>query len=581
MTSDSMAFREPGLWVSVWRLLRLRLVILVSGFRRAKLGRKIGYIVAALAFLAFLGFILFISIMILGGMQSPELTRYVGDTSSFLESIPSMLVSIAAIGILLTSFGVLLQALYLMGDMDFLMSAPLPIRAVFIAKLVQAVLPNFGMMCLFTLPILFGLGISSGYNFSYYPLVVLVLALISLAAASLASLLVMVSARYVPARRLAEVMGFVVGTAFFIFGQSARFMNYDFTEEQIGGFLTMGERFNQPWSPMKWAGDGLIALGKGNWLAAGELLIPAILLTGTVFYLALLTSERLYATGWSNLQNNRRKAKSRVVPAASGEKKQNIFSRLLPPAIRAILVKDVLLYRRELRNISRLITPLILGVVYAFGLLSSGGQAPEGQGEAPAWFMDAFTSIMVYADVMLALFIGWMLVASLAGLAFSMEGRSYWMLKSAPVSSRQLLASKFLVGYLPPLVLCTIYLVVLEIIKGSTIVSGFISFLAVALSLAGLTGIFLAFGTYGAKFDWDNPARINQSMGCVSSLASSLFIAVCFGLFTVPAIIASLLGLPVLVGQLVGLLLGGAANVAAVLIPLGMAERRVPMLGEG
>ena len=46
-------------------------------------------------------------------------------------------------------------------------------------------------------------------------------------------------------------------------------------------------------------------------------------------------------------------------------------------------------------------------------------------------------------------------------------------------------------------------------------------------------------------------------------------------------ILAALLGLPVLAGQLVGLLLGGAANVAAVLIPLGMVERRVATLGEG
>jgi ABC-2 type transport system permease protein len=577
-----MEFHEPGLWVSVWRMLRLRLVILVSGFRRAKLGRKIGYIFATLAFLAFLGFILFISILILDGMQSPELTRYVGDTSSFLEGIPSMMVSIAAIGILLTSFGVLLQALYLMGDMDFLMSAPLPVRAVFVAKLVQAVLPNFGMMCLFTLPILFGLGISSGYNFTYYPLVVLVLAMISLAAASLASLLVLVAARYIPARRLAEVLGFVVGTAFFIFGQSSRFMNYDFTEEQVGSLLTMGERFNQPWSPMMWAGKGLVALGKSDWLTAGELLIPAILLTGTVFYLSLITSERLYATGWSNLQNNRRRPKARVAAAvAAGKKRQNVFARLMPSVIRAIFVKDFLLYRRELRNVSRLITPLILGVVYAFGLLSSGGRGFEGQGEAPAWFMDVLNSSMVYADVMLALFIGWMLIASLAGLGFSMEGRSYWMLKSAPVSSRQLLVSKFLVSYLPALALCTVYLVVLQIIKEASVASALISLLAVALSLAGLTGIFLAFGTYGAKFDWDNPARINQSMGCVSALAASVFVALCFGLFIVPSIIASLLGLPVLVGQLAGLLLGGAANVAAVLIPLSMAERRVPTLGEG
>jgi ABC-2 type transport system permease protein len=584
MTSGTMEFHEPGLWVSVWRLLRLRVAIFINGFRRATLRKKIGTVIAVIGFTVFLGFILFISISILGAMQSRELTRYVGDTTSFLESIPSMLMSVAAIGILLTSFGVLLQALYLMGDMDFLMSAPLPVRGVFIAKLIQAVLPNFGMMCLFTLPILFGLGISSHYNFSYYPLTVLVLALISLAAASLASLLVMVAARYIPARRLAEVLGFVVGTTFFIFSQSARFMNFNYTEQQFGSVLAMSNRFNQPWSPMMWAGRGLVALGKGNWLTSGELLIPAILLTGSVFYLALLTCERLYATGWSNLQNNRRKSKVRkasaVVPSEQ-EKRQNPFSRLLPRAIRAIMVKDLLLYRRELRNFSRLITPMILGVVYAFSLLSSGGQGFQGRGEAPAWFMGALNSLMVYADVMLALFIGWMLVASLAGLGFSVEGRSYWILKSAPVSSRQLLTSKFLVGYLPPLALCTVYLVVLQIIKGTSVASAAISLLAVALSLAGLTGIFLAFGTYGAKFDWDNPAQINQSMGCVSSLVSAIFLALCFGLFIVPAIVAALLGLPVLVGQLVGLLLGGAVNIAAIIIPLNLVEKRVATLGEG
>ena len=584
MISDSMIFQAPGLWVSVWRLLRLRVVIFFNSFRRASARKKAGSIFAMIGITAFLGFILFISISFLKGMQSPELTRFVGDTTAFLESIPSMLMSVAAIGILLTSFGVLLQALYLMGDMDFLMSAPLPVRSVFIAKLVQAILPNFGMICLFTLPILFGLGISSGYNLSYYPMVVLVLALISLAAASLASLLVMVAARYVPARRLAEVLGFVVGTTIFILGQSSRFMNYNFSEEQIGNYLAMSGRFNQPWSPMRWAGQGLVELGKGDWLTAGELLVPAILLTGIVFYLALITSEKLYATGWSNLQNNRRKPKNKSVSTASPvvkSKAQNPFSRMLPPTIRAVIVKDFLLYRRELRNVSRLITPLILGVVYAFGLLSSGGRTLEGQGEAPAWFMDALNSIMVYADVMLALFIGWMLVASLAGLGFSVEGRSYWMLKSAPVSSRQLLTSKFLVGYLPPLALCTIYLIVLQVIKGSSIVSAVISLLAVAFTLAGMTGIFLAFGTYGAKFDWDNPAHINQSMGCVSALASSVFVAICFGLFTVPAILATFLGLPVLVGQFIGLLLGGAANIAAILIPLGMAEKRVAILGEG
>jgi hypothetical protein len=79
--------------------------------------------------------------------------------------------------------------------MDFLMSAPIPIRAIFVSKLIQAVLPNFAIMCVFSLPILFGLGITSGYSFLYYPMVVIVLAVLSLAAAALASLLVMLAAR--------------------------------------------------------------------------------------------------------------------------------------------------------------------------------------------------------------------------------------------------------------------------------------------------------------------------------------------------------------------------------------------------
>jgi len=583
MTAGSLTFQEPGLWISVWRLMRLRLVIQLNGFRRAKTGRKIGYILAAFGILCLLGFILFLSVSFLTLLRSPDLSRYVGATTPFLESIPTMLMSVAALGILFTSFGVLLQALYLAGDMDFLMSAPLPIRAVFISKLVQALLPNFGIMCLFTLPILFGLGISGHYNFLYYPFVLIMLALISLAAAALASLMVMVAARFFPARRLAEVLGFIVGTFFFIFSQSARFANFDINDQQMASILKMTGRFNQPWSPLFWTGQGMVALGKSDWVHAAGLLAASLLATSLVFAVSLWMSERLYYTGWSNLQNNRRrpKAKSAVTAGVAGrEKSRNSFTWLIPPPIRAILVKDLLVYRRDLRNISRLLTPLILGVVYAVNLLRSGGQGLEGGGEAPAWFMSSLNSLMVFGDVALALFLGWMLVANLAGVSFTQEGKNYWMLKAAPISTRQLLTAKFLVGYLPPLVLCAIYLLVLQILKGANLFSIIVSLLAVGLILAGLTGIYLAFGVRGAKFDWENPSQTNRAVGCLGSLVGTFYLAVCFGLFIMPPLGASLLGLPMEAGQLVGLLLGGIASIGAILIPLGLVEKRVTLLNE-
>ena len=102
--------------------------------------------------------------------RSPEASR--SATPRLLDSFPALLVSGATGGILLTSFGVLLQALYLSGDMDFLMSAPIPIRVRSSSpSWSRPCCPTSCIMCLFTLPVLFGLGISGGYNFLYYPLV--------------------------------------------------------------------------------------------------------------------------------------------------------------------------------------------------------------------------------------------------------------------------------------------------------------------------------------------------------------------------------------------------------------------------
>jgi ABC-2 type transport system permease protein len=583
MNSTQAGFHDPGLWPSVWKLLRLRLVILFSGFRRAKTRVKIGYIALALVILAFLGFVMWISFSLLSFLRSPELSNIIGNVDPFLESIPTMLLTASVVGILVTGFGVLLSALYLSGDMDFLMSAPISIRAVFIAKLVQAILPNFGILCLFTLPILFGLGLSNGYHFLYYPLVLIVLGVLSLAAAALASLLVMIAARFVPARRLAEVLGFVVGTFFFIFSQTARFINFDVNNQQVANFLSLTERFNQPWSPFTWAGEGLVDIGKAAWLPGAGLVAASLVLSSVVFYAALLTSERLYYTGWSSLQNNRRRKKAKsaiqVTPVTMG-KTQAPMAGLIPAPIRAIMVKDFLVYRRDLRNLSQLLTPLILGIVYAVSLIRSGGQGLEGQGNAPEWFMNIIRGIMIYADVALALFLGWMLVARLAGLGFSQEGRYYWMLKVAPVSARQLLTAKFLVGYLPTLLLCGVYLIILQILKGAPLGSALISLIALALTLAGLTSIYLAFGAQGAKFDWEHPSRMGSGVGCLGNIVGMLFLPICFGFFIAPPLLTGLVGVPTWAGQVIGLFFGGAISIAAAIIPLRMVEKRVTILNE-
>jgi hypothetical protein len=173
-----------------------------------------------------------------------------------------------------------------------------------------------------------------------------------------------------------------------------------------------------------------------------------------------------------------------------------------------------------------------------------------------------------------------MLVANLAGLAFSREGKNYWMLKAAPISTRQMLAAKFLVSYVPSALVCSIYVLALEILKRASPWSIAAGMVSVWMMVAGLTGIYLALGTCRAKFDWENPSQRQHAVGCLGVLVGMLFLPICFILFIAPAVAAPLLGLPVAAGRLAGLLLGGAVSALAVILPLGLVEKRVATLAE-
>jgi ABC-2 type transport system permease protein len=574
---------DAGLWRSVARLLRLRLLIFVSGFRRAKTRQKVGLVLLAVAVLAILAFAFFLSWALLRLLRSPELAQITGDLTTLIESVPVIVVGMAFLIVLLTSFGMLLQGLYLAGDMDFLMSAPVPMRAVFVAKLLQAILPTFGLICLFALPVLFGLGTATEYTWLYYPLVPVLLAAMAVAAAGVSSLLVMAVVRLFPARRVAEVLGFVVGVATLVCSQSGRFAQVASpSAEQVGSALRAATVLNTPWSPLAWAGRGLVAIGEGRWASGATLVGLSLGLAGLVFGVTLTIAERLYYRGWASMQDRRRRrAAPRKARAMPSFPLAAWAARGAPSTVRAIVVKDARVLRRDLRNLSQLITPLILGVVYAVALVRSGGTPPAGRGEAPAWFMESFESLLELGNVAIALFVGYSLVGRLAGIGFSQEGKSYWLLKTAPISAVQLVTAKFWIAYLPSLALSWAFVLLLAIVQAASPATAWFAFPVVAFCLAGATGISLAFGIVGAKMDWEDPRQMQSGRsGCLGMLVAGVFLLVALGLFQAPVLGVGALGLPAWSGQLAGLAVGGLFSLACTLVPLRLTMGRVPRLGE-
>jgi hypothetical protein len=114
----------------------------------------------------------------------------------------------------------------------------------------------------------------------------------------------------------------------------------------------------------------------GNWITGIGGLLFVTCLAGIIVAFSLATAERLYYTGWATAQISVRKKKTQ--PSSSKRYSVNIpvfgwLEQLIPSPVRAIIVKDFHVLRRDLRNLSQLVTPLIFGVLYTFILLRDTG----------------------------------------------------------------------------------------------------------------------------------------------------------------------------------------------------------------
>lgn len=237
--------------------------------------------------------------------------------------------------------------------------------------------------------------------------------------------------------------------------------------------------------------------------------------------------------------------------------------------------------RRDVRNMSQLVTPFIIGIVYFVMLLRGGNKGLDLSDQTPALVEELLKNMRVYASVGLSLFVGWMLLGRLAGMGFAQEGRNYWLLKSAPVSVGKLIAAKFLVAYLPTVFLCGGFLLITMLIEQPGVDTILFALPATSLSIAGNAGINLAFGITGANMNWEDPRHMQRgTSSCLGALASMLYLPIGLFLFFGPPIATSAFDLSEPAGKLTGLVLGGVFSLVCATLPLWLVQKRVERLGE-
>ncbi len=324
---------------------------------------------------------------------------------------------------------------------------------------------------------------------------------------------------------------------------------------------------NNPWSPLSWAGQGLVNLGEGNWVLGALYLLVTIGIGAAIFAIALVTAEKtlFQRVGWR--PNQLAEKEENRAPRESG---RSSCIRVWPPGYSRPRPGDHSQgFPHAASRLAELITvddPSHPGSdVWNLAILRQGTRVPLGQGNAPQWVNQLITSGFSYADIGIAHFCrldpgddpGWQgfrpggqellddqirspQAWSDANLQVPRRldpGSRTWL----DLSNRLCRAAAGEVANLP------------------------FSMLAVGLCFAGAASISEAFGVAGARFDWTDPRKMESGpTGCISGLVCFVYMGFSLLFLVGPALLLPALGLPIYSGQLGGIFLGGAVCLAAV-----------------
>jgi ABC-2 type transport system permease protein len=267
---------------------------------------------------------------------------------------------------------------------------------------------------------------------------------------------------------------------------------------------------------------------------------------------------RFYFTGWSKAQEARKARFTRLQGV-------EVVARRLPvaPAARGLLVKDLKVFLRDTTQWSQL---LLLGAlafmyVYNFRILDLSRIPYMSLVVKNAY---AFVNLAMAAFVLSAVAVRFVFPA------VSAEGSAFWIVRSAPVSMRSFLWSKFWTGFVPILLLTVTLTIASNHFLGIDPVLEVLTIVAVVFMTFALVGLAVGMGAQYPRFSAETLTQIAGSYGGIAFMTMAvLFIAFTVALLAWPMsyyLVALYRGVPLGTGHR---LLIGVCLVAAAAMSIG------------
>jgi ABC-2 type transport system permease protein len=473
--------------------------------------------------------------------------------------------------LLLSNVITALSSFFLARDLDLLVAGPVDWLKLYGAKLLETLVHSSWMVLLMAIPLFAAYGVVYDGGW-FFPLVVAGLLLPFLVVpAAIGAAITLLLVNIFPARRTRDILSVIaILTAsgvvlLFRLVRPERFAKPEGFRSLVD-FITLLRTPTSPLLPSEWVQRATM-----SWLTYKTDLLPWYLLWSTAaaaVVLGALLHWRLYPQGFSKAQESAERW------ARSGRLSRVAHRLLAPLGIlrRELVLKEVRLFFRDTTQWSQLLLLAVLVVVYVFNI-----KYLPLKGDGMTFFL---RNVVPFLNLVLAGFVLASIAARFIFPGVSLEGRTLWLLRSSPMSVRDLLWSKFWVGTLPLLMLALVIVGVTNYLLQVSVFMFAVSIVTIAAMTLALAGLALGFGTLFPQFDTENAAQIPTSFGGLLFMMAS--VAVIGGVVTLEArpvygyLHSRAFGSPNDVGEMViGFGLAGALCLCSTLVPIKVALRRL------
>lgn len=413
----------------------------------------------------------------------------------------------------LTALASALGSFYLADDVETILASPVSSLSFFTARLIYVLCTVAWMPFIFIAPVLTAMATSYELSMWFIPIALATFLPYFLIPASLGTLLATIFMATLNQRwakiviRVAIV--FAITSILFVLHGLVEAITSRSSEGQMLRLASSLSLAQSPWLPSAWASTILSELLAPSGKLVGVRLALLYSCAFAVSGLAHISLHTLHARGFSRALSRRA-----ILSTNSRQEESRAKIRLPQPA--AVIHKDIRSLTRDIAQSTQL---LFLGGLCLFylGNLKTFVALDTFTADSSVNWQRAF---FIIHSAITAFFTS-SICTRLVFTSISLEGKSYWVLQTAPIHFRQILRAKFLGWYLPIAILSSLlFSIGTQILIGRwdiTLLFGLLSFFV----SYGIVGMGIGLGAYFADFSWEHPSQLALSVGSLVYMLSS------------------------------------------------------------